>query len=650
MGVSWRGLILFVLSSGIVLGAAAGPPRPMLSAPAGDRQLAVLDRDQEIFLLVTPHAGDALTRLALRTTGDAGRWKEISALNAVNGSLSTDRPLRVPFSLLKHSLRLQVIRALFPEDQNGVEGWRHKVVLSGAAEGESFWKIAEWFTGDGANYGAIRKANKTEALSTRAGQWVLIPRKLLAEPFRATAPDLFVRERKGVQAAEKARTNVRPIDSTAGLRSEGKMGNENEARPSRVLETKPASSVPEAKASVTAVADPSSSSEPSPLLYARAAERPFATYRMKKGEALYSSVAIRFTGRVFAKDVNKAVDEIVAFNKIADVARIPVGYVVKIPMELLTAEYRPLTDPRRAEKEQSKRESAKLATAVEAKNLQGVLVILDAGHGGRDVGTTHDDLWESSYVYDIACRIRKVLEQNSQARVFMTTKSDQAGHDISPENRLPQRSDHKVMTNPEYRLEDPVIGVNLRWYLANSIFRRALKAATRAEKVIFISVHADSLHPSLRGAMMYVPGEKFVRGKFEKTGTVYLTRSEVRENPSVTQTREEALRAEGLSTRFAESLVRAFKEDGLEVHPYNPIRDNVVRDGKEWVPAIIRYNKVPTRLLLEVCNLGNRDDRELVQTKRYRQRVAQAVFDGLIDFFGEGESESRESLVKTAAK
>ena len=32
----------------------------------------------------------------------------------------------------------------------------------------------------------------------------------------------------------------------------------------------------------------------------------------------------------------------------------------------------------------------------------GIHVILDAGHGGSDPGTEHDDVWESTYVYDVA--------------------------------------------------------------------------------------------------------------------------------------------------------------------------------------------------------------------------------------------------------
>ena len=84
------------------------------------------------------------------------------------------------------------------------------------------------------------------------------------------------------------------------------------------------------------------------------------------------------------------------------------------------------------------------------------------------------------------------------------------------------------------------------------------------------------------------------------------------------------------------------------MHPFNPIRDNVVRDEREWVPAVIRYNLVPTRLLLEVCNLGNEKDRSLIKTKRYRQQLAQAIYDGLLHFFEEQDSEPSMLAAKTA--
>jgi N-acetylmuramoyl-L-alanine amidase len=137
--------------------------------------------------------------------------------------------------------------------------------------------------------------------------------------------------------------------------------------------------------------------------------------------------------------------------------------------------------------------------------------------------------------------------------------------------------------------------------------------------------------------MAYVPGASYVTGSYQKTEGIYLAREEVREHPVVKHSEKESLAAEGLSRDLAESIIDAFDENGLKVHPFNPVRDNVVRGGHEWVPAVIRYNLVPTRLLLEICNLGNARDRALIKTKAYRQKLAEAIYDGLVAFYADHE-------------
>jgi N-acetylmuramoyl-L-alanine amidase len=53
------------------------------------------------------------------------------------------------------------------------------------------------------------------------------------------------------------------------------------------------------------------------------------------------------------------------------------------------------------------------------------------------------------------------------------------------------------------------------------------------------------------------------------------------------------------------------------------------------VPAVLRYNSVPAKALLEICNLANDQDRALIQTHTYRQQVAQAVVQGLLAYYGQ---------------
>ncbi|HUO84075.1 MAG TPA: N-acetylmuramoyl-L-alanine amidase, partial [Thermoanaerobaculia bacterium] len=223
------------------------------------------------------------------------------------------------------------------------------------------------------------------------------------------------------------------------------------------------------------------------------------------------------------------------------------------------------------------------------------------------------------------------------------------GYRVVEKDRLEQTRDHSVLTNPRYEMENPIIGVNLRWYLANSILRRMVAERAEAEKVVFLSIHADSLHPSLRGAMAYIPGESHVQGTYEKKAEVYLARAEVRESPAVTLTREEALVAEGLSAELAGSIIGAFQRNELKTHPFQPVRRHVVREGREWVPAVIRYNKVPSRLLLEICNIGNQEDRKLLVTRSWRQKAAHSIYEGIVGFFEQKRAEPAAAGVVAAA-
>jgi N-acetylmuramoyl-L-alanine amidase len=587
----------------IPIQAIASTPAPLATSQITPELRASLAGDYTIEVVVRPHDGDAWSRLAKRVTGDGAKWKLLAAANKAGDTLTTEQLVHVPLRLLRPELQRQILQSLFPRDRATGSGWQHVVAGGSGIEGESLWNIAEWFTGDGANYPAIRKANPAQGLSTRTGDVIVVPKQLLTAAFGGSS--------EGQNAPTPATEVRKPEDDPVERSTE------------------------DAHAPVAAV-ETVAAGQPSLTFVRNGSPEPYAVYRLQKGEALYSSVAIRFTGRVYSKDVGDVLDRIVKLNGIDDVARIPVGYPVKIPMSLLLPEYLPSDDPARLAREQQRAESAKLARRTRAKGLAGVRLILDAGHGGRDVGTEHDGVFESSYVYDVMCRLKRIIEKRSAATVSTTTKSKESGYRVADADVLDDApSDQVVLTTPRYTLDDPVVGVHLRWYLANSIFRRAIREHIAKEKVVFLSLHADSLHPALRGTMVYIPGERYVQGSFQKSEQVYLARAEVREHPVVRHTEEESLEAEGLSRDLAESIVDKLEDAGLKVHPFNPVRDNVVRNGREWVPAVIRYNAVPTRVLIEICNLGNERDRALMQTAAYREKVARAIYDGIVAFYAD---------------
>ena len=374
------------------------------------------------------------------------------------------------------------------------------------------------------------------------------------------------------------------------------------------------------------------------LAYGKDQGGEYAVYRLRPGEALYSGVVVRFTGRIYAADVNTLAADIAHRSGIEDVTDIPVGFKVKIPLELLLPEYLPEGDPRRKEYEAGLRASSHFSNQVQAKGLEGITVILDAGHGGHDSGATFGGIWESVYVYDIAVRLKRLLESRTAASVDLTTR-DGDGFRIAEADVLPVSRGHAVLTNPPYPIEDPVVGVNLRWYLANSFFRRALSGDNDPQKVVFLSIHADSLHPSLRGAMAYIPASRMRDESYGKSGPIYEVRQEFRESPRVEFPWHQRVQSEGLSRQLAKQVIGAFEELELPVHPFTPVRDHIIRNRSEWVPAVLRYNSVPSKMLLEVCNLNNDLDRKLLQTRGYRQHVAEAVLKGLLAYYGQSASQ-----------
>jgi len=383
-------------------------------------------------------------------------------------------------------------------------------------------------------------------------------------------------------------------------------------------------------------AEPIPESEPPNLVFGQDERGRYAMYRLRKGEALYSAVVVRFTGRLDAADVNDLALKLAERSGIADVHAIPVGYPVKIPLDVLSDEFLPKDDARYVERAREKAESAQFSRPEVARGLAGVRVILDAGHGGRDTGTLHGGLWEATYVYDVACRLRRILTERTRAEVLMTTKDGTIGWSVPDQDRLRQRRGQVLLTQPPYGLADPAVGVNLRWYLANSLLRRPAADGKRVapEKTVFLSLHADSLHPSVRGAMIYVPGERYLRDRYGKSGAAYAAYREVKEEPVVSFNKKERVASEGASTSLAEGLVTALRDAGLPVHAFSPVRTHVIRAGREWVPAVLRYNRVPNRALVEIANLGNDEDRALIVTRAFRQALAESLATGLVAYFG----------------
>ncbi|MEL7061694.1 MAG: N-acetylmuramoyl-L-alanine amidase, partial [Acidobacteriota bacterium] len=558
---------------------------PAVAQPGATVGMQAVLEDGRLYLAAPPRTGEGLYAFARRMTGGVDGSERIAEANGRPQRLLRDRRYRVPYALLTDKHKVATLQAIFAEDSLEADGWHHRV---DPRRQLGLWQLAEWFTGNGANFATVRRHNGLADNELPAGGIVVIPAALLIEPLRALLPTPVV------IADASAAASGAPTDGAESAAANGQ------------------------------------------LSYLDGADADHALYRLRAGEALYSAVVVRFTGRVGADDVNELAEELAKLNGIEDVTDMPVGQPVKIPFDLLLPEFLPPNDRRRIEWEANRTETAKYSNPVLAARLDGITIVLDAGHGGGDPGADVRGVWESIYVYDVMVRVKSLLEETTGARVRTTTR-DGDSYRIHDQDVLPTSRRHVVLTNPPYAIQDARVSANLRWYLTNSLHRRAVEASGDPDKTLFLSIHADSLHPSLRGAMAYVPATGLTSGTYGKSGTVYASRREVKERPRVSFSWKERTRSEGLSRQFAEDLLKSFRRHQLAVHNEKPIRDRIIRCRRcrPFVPAVIRRNAVPTKVLLEVCNLNNPEDRRLIKTQAYRQEVAAAIVDAILDYYGQ---------------
>ncbi|MDQ7008498.1 MAG: N-acetylmuramoyl-L-alanine amidase [Acidobacteriota bacterium] len=376
------------------------------------------------------------------------------------------------------------------------------------------------------------------------------------------------------------------------------------------------------------------------LVYREDDQGPYAEYRLRRREALYSAVVLRFTSLTEPADVVEAAERIARRSGIRDVKKIPVNFPVKIPLEMLGLEALPSNHPQRVAARILRSEMAQVVMPRRSRSLAGVQVLLDPGHGGKDLGAIRNNIWESDYVYDVACRVKRELEKRTAAEVHILVHDTQYGCRIFDRKTLPKNRREVVQTSPPHRVRGGAstkMGVNLRWYLANRIFSDLRRKKVPAENVVFISLHADSLHHAIRGAMVYVPGERYRKGRYRVHGGSYRRYKEVKAAKTISFGRKQRLHDEAVSRRLAEAILAGYRKEKLPVHSHQPIRDHITkrvrRRTRRYAPAVLRANRVPAKVLLETVNINNKADARLMADPAGRERMARAIVEGLERFY-----------------
>ena len=359
-------------------------------------------------------------------------------------------------------------------------------------------------------------------------------------------------------------------------------------------------------------------------LFTDAQQKQFAIYKILPGESIYSSVIIRFTDRLRDQEVRNLANQLLKINGIKDAKTIAIGTKLKIPIDWVSHSF--------FENKSRERSPKPLESLSQSSNsLYPLHIILDSGHGGNDPGAVagskhnHDLIFEDELTYDVLLRLRKFLEKNN-FKVYQTLKDVNQKH---PRNKLLTVSDkdERLLVSPNYNLSSSNIGINFRVYLINYLYQKLIKQGIPKDNIIFISLHADSLHASVRGITLYYPDASLKVEEFRTLKNIYNKRKEFVSHISFTK--KDNSYQEQRSRYFAQNMIKQFKKFNSHIHKNKPIRSYFYRKGKKTLPGVLRYSQVPISILIEIANLQNTQDRHKMLKSSEREKIARYIFESI---------------------
>jgi N-acetylmuramoyl-L-alanine amidase len=214
-------------------------------------------------------------------------------------------------------------------------------------------------------------------------------------------------------------------------------------------------------------------------------------------------------------------------------------------------------------------------------------VVIDPGHGGHDPGAHAGRLNESALVLDVALRVEKLLV----ARNFEV-----------------------VLT----RRTDVFIPLEDRTAIAN-----------RQQADLFLSIHANaSRNTKARGVETYFLN--FASNPEAEALAARENATSVRSMHSL----PEIVRAITLNNKLDESRDFAGLVQRAMVKRLTPANRSLRDLGVKQAPFVVLIGASMPSVLAEISFLSNRNEGALLRTPAYRQRIAEALADAIMQYQG----------------
>ncbi len=210
-------------------------------------------------------------------------------------------------------------------------------------------------------------------------------------------------------------------------------------------------------------------------------------------------------------------------------------------------------------------------------------IVIDAGHGGRDPGAQGPGYTEAALTLDIALRLERLLAKESGVEVVLTRRTDE------------------------------FVALQERTEIAN-----------REGADLFISIHANaSRNRAARGVESYL---------LNFASTPDAAAVAARENASSTLTMShlnDLVKQIALNSKLDESRDLARHVQSAMVRRLNASNQQVRDLGVKQAPFVVLVGASMPSVLVEVSFLTHKQEGRLLGTGAYRQRIAEALLDGV---------------------